>query len=278
MQIPLILVVNDDGITSPGLWAATKALMPLGDVLVVAPNRQWSGAGRAMPHDVTGKLQHVGQRIDGIEVAAYAVDGSPAQCVQHGVLELSPRMPSLVVSGINSGANLSIEVTISGTVGAALEAGAFGIPALAVSLEMDQAHYLSDNHEADYTAAQAYIRQFAQQVLAYGLPHGVDALNINIPADAAPSTPWRRTRLSRHRYFDPLPPDRASGKGRPRYKHIEHPEHTEIDSDIRAIVVDRMVSITPLSLDMTAPADTYVYKDVLPFMPHTAEAVSAYLL
>ena len=118
MQYPLILVTNDDGIQSPGLWAVAEALLPLGEVIVVAPDRQWSGAGRALPHDVTGKYYQEIRSIHGKQVVAYAVDGSPAQMVQHGVLEMTPRVPSLVVSGINSGANLSIEVTISGTVGA----------------------------------------------------------------------------------------------------------------------------------------------------------------
>ena len=134
---PLILVTNDDGIESRGLWAAVEAVLPLGEVFVVAADRQWSGGGRSMPPYVTGALQRVARSVHGVQVTAYAVDASPALTVVHGVLELAPRPPALVVSGINYGTNLGTEVTISGTVGAALEGGAFGIPSLAVSLDMD---------------------------------------------------------------------------------------------------------------------------------------------
>jgi 5'-nucleotidase len=120
----------------------------------------------------------------------------------------------LVVSGVNFGANVSIEVTISGTVGAALEAAAFGIPALAVSLEMDPAYHLTGNDATDFTATKAFVWRFARQLLTYALPYDVDVLSVNIPADATPRTPWRLTHLSRRRYFAPQPPV-ATGRGGP---------------------------------------------------------------
>ncbi len=252
MERPLILVTNDDGITSKGLWAAVEAVLPLGEVLVVAPDCQWSGAGRSMPHYVTGRLMDATREVHGRRVAAYGIDASPALAVEHGVLELAPRAPSLVVSGINFGANLGSDVTISGTVGAALEAGAFGIPALAVSLEMDPAYSLSGDDRADYTAGIAFTRRFARHLLTCELPPDVDLLNLNIPADADRYTPWRLTQLSRQRYFVPLPPDRTRSSGRTRYKIIENPLTAEFDSDIRVMLVDRVVSVTPLSLNLTA--------------------------
>jgi 5'-nucleotidase len=166
----LILVTNDDGIESHGLWAAVEALLPLGEVLVVAPDRQWSGGGRSMPPDVTGIYKVGNVDVEGGAVVAYAVDASPALTVVHGVVEFAPRRPDLVVSGINYGANLGIEVTISGTVGAALEGGAFEIPAIAVSLEMDSAYHLTGDKGADYAAAKAYTQQFARHLLTSGLP------------------------------------------------------------------------------------------------------------
>ena len=105
-NLPLVLVTNDDGIDSDGLWAAVRALLPLAEICVAAPDRQWSGGGRSMPPHVTGKIVDRSRVIDGVPVSAYAVDGSPALAVQHGVLELSPRRPALVVSGINFGFNL----------------------------------------------------------------------------------------------------------------------------------------------------------------------------
>jgi 5'-nucleotidase len=253
MTRPLILVTNDDGIASRGLWAVVEALLPLGEVRVVAPDRQWSGSGRAMPHDVTGHLSPATRTIRGTEVTAWAVDASPALCVAHAILELLPRRPDLVVSGANMGANLSIEVTISGTVGAALEASAFDLPALAISLQMESAYHLSSNPAASYAATKAYTAQFAEQVLTEGLPQFTDVLNINIPAAATPESSWRYTRLSRHRYFTPHAPDRLNGRGRPGYSIIANPMETEEDSDIWAILVDQVISVTPLTLDLTAP-------------------------
>jgi len=255
MERPLILVTNDDGFESEGLWSAVEAVLPLGEVLLVAPDRQWSGAGRSMPHHVTGRLVKASVEVSGQAVSAYAVDASPALAVVHGVIELAPRRPDLVVSGINFGANLGIEVTVSGTVGAALEGAALGIPSLAVSLEMDPAYHLSGDDGADYTAARAFTRLFARFLLGSSLPYDVHALNVNVPRQATADTAWWLTCLSRQRYFQPLPPDRANGQGRPGYKLLADPEQAELDSDIWAVLVDHVVSVTPLSLDLTARVD-----------------------
>ena len=252
MDVPLILVSNDDGIESNGLWAAAEAVVPLGEVMVVAPDRQWSGGARSMPRGVTGRIREETRKLLGEEVLGYAVDASPALAVDHGVIELAPRRPALVVSGINFGANLGIEVTISGTVGAALEAAAFGIPALAVSQEMGAEHHLVGDSRADFEASKAFIRYFAEMALSERMPQDVDVLNLNVPASATAGTPWRLTRLSRDRYFLPVPPDRANGEGRPGYRLIENLTGAEPGTDIHAVMVDRLVSLTPLSLDLTS--------------------------
>lgn len=263
MQVPLILVTNDDGIASAGLWAVAEALLAVGEVLVVAPNRQWSGGGRSMPPTVTGEITPYVRELNGQRVLGYAVDASPALAVQHGVLELASRRPSLVVSGVNYGYNLANEVTISGTVGAALEGAAFGIPSMALSLEMDPRYHLLGDADADYAGVQAFAARFAQHLLSFPLPYDVDALNINFPADATPDTPWRLTRLSRRRYFFPVAPNRAEGQGRPGYKVLSDPLQTRTDSDIWAVQVERIVSVTPLSLDLTAHIDMDQMQDDL---------------
>ncbi|MBN1660255.1 MAG: 5'/3'-nucleotidase SurE [Anaerolineae bacterium] len=255
VERPLILVTNDDGIQSRGLWAAAEALLPLGEVLVVAPDRQWSGAGRSMPHHVTGRVTSSRVDLAGQTVAAYAVDASPALAVVHGVLEFAPRRPDLVVSGINFGLNLGTEVTVSGTVGAALEGAAFDLPAMAVSLEMDAAYHLTGDDSADYAAAVAITHFFASRLLAGALPYDVHALNINVPRDATPETPWWLSTQSRRRYFLPLAPDRKNSHGRPGYAVITNPEEAEVDSDVWAVLVDRVISVTPLSLDLTSRVD-----------------------
>ncbi len=256
MSEPLILITNDDGIHSEGLWAAAAALLPLGEVLVVAPDRQWSGAGRCMPASVSGRLTRADREIDEQTVTAYAVDASPAKAVLHGVLELVPRRPNLVVSGINFGENVSTEVTVSGTVGAALEAAACGIPGIAVSLALPIAfHRDGTGSTVDYAAAQAFTRRFADFMLKVALPFDTDVININVPRDATPATPWRLTRLSRHRYYMATPPDREKGDGRLGYQQMDDVSRTEPGSDIRALSVDNVVSVTPLSLDLTARTD-----------------------
>ena len=263
MDDPLILVTNDDGIAAAGLWAAVEALLPLGEVLVVAPDRQWSGAGRSFPQEVTGRITPASRLVAGAWVTAYAVDASPALAVIHAMTEFCLRRPSLVVSGINNGLNMGNEVTISGTVGAALEAGTFGIPALAVSLEMDPAYHLTGDERADYRATQAQIRFFAQQSLAHNVPHhDVAALNLNVPASATLETPWRVTRLARSRYWAPIAPNREQGQGRPGYRVIKD-VLSPSDSDIWAVMVDRVVSVSPVSLDLTSRIDLELFGSCL---------------
>ena len=114
---PQILLTNDDGIQSPGLWAAAAALAAIGRVTVAAPHEQSSGMGRSLPSTSSGIIAEQKFRVNGQEWIVYAVSGSPAQAVQHGVLEIMPKKPNLVVSGINYGENVGLGTTISGTVG-----------------------------------------------------------------------------------------------------------------------------------------------------------------
>lgn len=250
---PLILVTNDDGIESMGLWAVVEAVLPLGDILVAAPDREWSGGGRSMPPDLTGDIERVEPKVDSEDVEAYALDASPALAVVYAMLKLAKRRPSLVVSGVNRGLNVGVEVTISGTVGAALEAAAFHIPALAVSLDMPPAQRLAGDEEIDYAAAKAFTRRFARQLCSdCVLPADVSVLNVNVPHEATPNTPWRLTRLSRQRYWVPKDPRRDEEDGHFAYSCVRELEASELDSDVRTIRVDGMVSVTPLSLDLTS--------------------------
>lgn len=256
MTKPLILITNDDGIESQGLWAVVEALLPLGELLVVAPDRQWSGAGRSMPHHVTGRLISAGREVQGQPIRAYAVDATPALAVVHGLLELADRKPDLLVSGINYGENLSTEVTISGTVGAALEAATEAIPALAISLAMPISQHLTGGEAVDYTAAQAFAARFSRLLLQRQMPFDVSVLNVNVPRDATPQTPWRLARLARQRYFEPTAPDRENGDtARPGYRLMPTPAATEPDSDVHLLIARGFVTVTPLSLDLTSRAD-----------------------
>ena len=253
---PQILLTNDDGIRSDGLWAAAEALSGLGFVTVAAPRDQHSGAGRSMPQASDGRLREEEVTIHGVTWKVYAVGGSPAQTVQHGILELMEEPPDLVVAGINRGENLTVSITISGTVGAALEGAAFGIPSMAVSLEMPKEHQLADA-SADFSAAAHYTAHFGQILLEGETFPDVNVLKIDVPSGATSETPWRLTRLSRSQYYVPLSPVREHLDEEVRVDfEIRFDEKLlEPDSDVYAVRVAKEISVTPLSLDMTARVD-----------------------
>jgi 5'-nucleotidase len=262
---PLILVTNDDGIDSPGLLAAVEAVMPLGEPFIVAPDRQWSGAARSMPQGPDGRIFQRRLEANGQSIPAYQVDASPALTVLHALLELAPRRPALLVSGINYGENVGIDITISGTVGAALEGAVNGLPALAVSLQTPKETHLNLSDEVDFSTARHFTRLFARRLLTTTMPFDVDVLKLDVPSDATPETPWRLTRLARHTHFAPVPPQRDD-LTEPTfidYEQITNPECTHPDSDIHALAVDRVVAVTPLSLDLTSRVDRGQLEEIL---------------
>ncbi len=262
---PQILLTNDDGIRSPGLWAAAEALSRLGFVTVAAPREQSSGAGRSMPVTSDGKLHKEQVAVGGKTWSVYAVGGTPAQAVQHGILELMESPPDLVVAGINYGENLTIGITISGTVGAALEGAALGIPSMAVSLEMSKDYYLSHSEDIDFTGAKHFTWLFADLLLNHKMFSDVDVLKIDIPCDADPQTEWRVTKLSKHPYYVPVAPRRvnledANPMG---FEIMLDKDEVEQNSDVQALAVDRVVSVTPLSLDLTSRVDLHDFEHYL---------------
>ena len=211
MEKPIqILLTNDDGIQSPGLWAAAGALSELGYVHVVAPRDQFSGAGRSLPSTSDGIITPQQMQVNGKMWTVYSVGGTPAQAILHAICEILPERPDLVVSGINYGENMGVGVTSSGTVGAAMEGAGNGIPALAVSLETDESDHLSYSTPIDFSAAAYFTAMFGHMMLNRQLPEDVDLLNVDVPCDATPDTPWEVTRLSRQTYFEPVKPKRAS--------------------------------------------------------------------
>jgi len=256
MANPQILLTNDDGIQSPGLWAAARALSELGFVHVVAPREQSSGTGRSLPTTSDGIIQPHQVEVNGKMWSVNAVGGSPAQAVLHAVLEILPQRPDLLVSGINYGENMGTGITISGTIGAALEGSALGIPSLAISLETETKQHYSLSKEVDFSAAAYFCAYFGGKLLAKQFPEDVDVLKIDIPCDATSETPWVVTRVSRRRYFEPLTPERATWDTPAKigyHRHLDHEhESDEPDSDGYVLRVRRMVSVTPLSLDMTS--------------------------
>lgn len=254
---PQILLTNDDGIQSPGLWSAAEALASLGYVTVAAPREQSSGMGRSLPNTSTGIIQRETLTVHGQPWTVYAVAGSPAQAVLHGILEIMPTRPDLVVSGINYGENIGTGVTISGTVGAAMEAAAVGIPALAVSLETHQKYHLSYSRDVDFIAAAQFTARFARLLLENGLPNEVQLLKVEVPSDATPETGWELCRLTRQRYYEPTKPERSSWDvpGIVGYREAARLEDEAPDTDAYVLRKKRLVAVTPLNLDLTARVD-----------------------
>ncbi len=261
---PLIMFTNDDGIGSPGLWAAAAAFADLGELLICAPRQQQSGMGRSLPVTSEGRIYQEQREFAGQELTYYSVDGTPAQAVQHGVLELAPRLPDLIVSGINYGDNTGNGTTISGTIGAALEAASLGIPSLAMS-QQTPIDLHTTYADIDFSAAAHFARQFGEWVLTHRRPDDVDALKIDVPQDATPETPWRVTRVSRRRVYWPTRPERVAlnDVGKLGYAFHTDPRVAEPDSDVYALMVDHVVSVTPISLDMTSRTDLFRLRQML---------------
>ncbi|MDO4881096.1 MAG: 5'/3'-nucleotidase SurE [Capnocytophaga sp.] len=168
---PLILITNDDGITAPGIRHLIKIMNKIGEVVVVAPDSPQSGMGHAIT--MTSTLYCDPVTIDNGAQTEYSCNGTPADCVKIAKHEILKRMPDLCVSGINHGANSSINVIYSGTMSAAIEAGTEGIPAIGFSL-------LDSNWNADFSQCENFVKNIALNVLQNGLPKGI-VLNVNIP-------------------------------------------------------------------------------------------------
>jgi 5'-nucleotidase len=255
MEKPIqILLTNDDGIQSPGLWAAAAALSELGYVHVVAPRDQFSGAGRSLPSTSDGIITPRQMQVNGKLWTVYSVGGTPAQAILHAICEILPVRPDLVVSGINYGENLGVGVTVSGTVGAAMEGAGNGIRSMAVSLETEQKDHLSYSTEIDFSTAAYFTQLFGRMMLEKKLPEDVDLIKVDVPCDASVNTPWEATRLSKQVYFEPVTPKRVSWD-QPEtvgYHRTERADSSGVDTDVYTLRVKRVVSVTPLSLDLTS--------------------------
>ena len=237
-----LLVTNDDGIGSPGLLALADALSALGQVTVVAPDRERSAVSHAITLHKPLRLEPAAVPVEGVR--AYLSNGTPADCVVLGKMELTPNHPDLVVAGINGGPNLGNDVTYSGTVAAAMEGALIGAPAFALSVTGD--------HVRDFSFAARFARQLAERVLARGLPAEV-FLNVNIP-DLPPEeiTGVELTRLARRRWDERLV-KRQDPRGRAYYWQAGEPDHDGCGpgTDVAAVLAGR-ISITPAHLDLTS--------------------------
>ena len=233
MPSAVILVTNDDGIHAAGLAALVAALAPLGEVYVVAPDREQSAVGHAL-------TLHRPLRVDRLAERRFAVNGTPSDCVNLGVLGLLPEPPVLVVSGINHGSNLGDDVTYSGTVSAAMEGTLLGVPSMAVSL--------LDGEAGGFENAGRIAELVAARTLVEGLP-AKTLLNVNVPPGEVRGV--RMTRLG-HRVYREKVVQEVDPRGRPYYWiGAGPPEWREDEASDIAAVHAGWASVTPLHLDLT---------------------------
>jgi len=236
-----ILLTNDDGIYAPGIEALAAPLQRLGQVTVVAPDVEQSAAGHAITLAMPLRVREVqrDRRFFG-----FGISGAPADCVKLGISALCEQRPDLVVSGINLGANVGIDVFYSGTVAAALEAAFIGIPAIAVSIG------IGSDADLDY-AASVVCEQI--ETFPFCAPDPL-VLNVNVPAIPREHIKGvRSTRQCMKGYVDRYV-KRRDPRGRD-YFWLDgdlHFDETDHDSDVVA-VKEGYVSVTPLKHDLTDP-------------------------
>ena len=249
-----VLLTNDDGIGSPGLIAVLAALAPVAETVVIAPAQNQSAVARSITlRRVMTVTEH---DVDGA-AAAFAVDGTPVDCVRFAALGLGGGGYDAIVSGANLGHNLGDDVTYSGTVAAALEGVLLGLPAIAVSQgALDGGLGFAAESGFEFAAGARFTARLLQTMLEHGLPPGL-LLNVNVPA--APKGA-RIAALGRRVYRDSL--DLIDDRGREKVYRIYGADHSydeQPGSDFEA-VAEGMIAVTPLRFDLAVrEGDGWLY-------------------
>lgn len=240
-----ILVTNDDGVTAPGLLALAQAMRQFGKVSVLAPDHDWSGGGHVKTLSRPLRVRRV-KLADGS--SAFTSDGAPSDCVALALMGLLPEKVDLVVSGVNTAANLGHDVTYSGTVTAVMEGIIWGVPGIAVSLDGNSSH----SPELNFATPTHVAEKVVEQVIKNGLPKGT-FLNVNVPHVAVKDLNGiRLTRQGLRVYRDRL--DKRTDPRGNDYYWIggDCPTGVPQDgTDVGALAVG-YASVTPLKLDLTA--------------------------
>ncbi|MFP3854156.1 MAG: 5'/3'-nucleotidase SurE [Anaerolineales bacterium] len=251
-----ILVTNDDGIRAPGLLALAQRLRSLGDISVVAPDRNWSASGHVKTMHRPLRVQHT-ELADG--TPAVSSDGAPSDCVALALLGLVEAPIDLLVSGINPTANVGHDLTYSGTVTAAMEGAIAGVPSMAISLDTP------DDFEGplDFEPASQVALQLASKLMSTEPPEKM-LINVNVPfGPAAANAPWSMTRQGLRIYRDQLV-KRRDPRGRPYYWIGGDPPSGVLEAGTDFWALDQgLVSITPLKLDFTDYGSTDTFQSLL---------------
>ncbi len=240
-----ILVTNDDGVLALGLLALAQEMRSLGEVTVLAPDRNWSASGHVKTLERPLRVKNV-ELADG--TAALATDGAPSDCVALAVLGLLEKKIDLVVSGINPNANLGHDVTYSGTVTAAMEAAIWGVPGVAVSLDSPENHL----GVLDYGTAARVAGVIVQKVMENGLPKDT-LLNVNVPYVRDEHLKGIKITRQGLRVYRDLLVNRQDPRGRPYYWiGGDAPTGVPEEGTDFGALAEKYVSITPIQLDLTA--------------------------
>ena len=255
---PLILLTNDDGIHSPGLAAAAAALDPLGELLIVAPQEGQTSMSRSrtQKHGNDGTITKTSVQYEDFTWEGYGVKATPALAVIHALYELAERPVSLVVSGINYGENVASCVTVSGTIGAALEAAEKGLPTLAISQEIAGQEYHDFSAEVNFSAAIHFTRLVTEKMLKDALPLDADVLKLEVPLQASSESRLVVTCQDKLMYYQPQVQTRDQLMGtQAKISYLPSKgEYSAADTDAYALA-QGWVSITPLSFDLTSRVD-----------------------
>ncbi len=239
---PIILITNDDGITAPGIRSLVNAVQGLGEIVVVAPDKPQSGMGHAITIGVPLRLNKVEGMFEGVE--SWQTSGTPVDCVKLAVDKILHRKPDICLSGINHGANHSINVIYSGTMSAAMEASIESIPSVGFSL-------LDFRFEADFTAAEFYVHKIVKSLLQRKMDKHL-LLNVNIPA--VPLEIMNGIKVCKQAYakYDEDFDERLDPHGKKYYwltgefKNFDKGE----DTDVWALE-HNYVSVVPVQFDLT---------------------------
>ncbi|CAI9682115.1 5'/3'-nucleotidase SurE [Elizabethkingia anophelis] len=242
MKKPLILVTNDDGITAPGIRNLVSFMNEIGDVVVVAPDSPQSGKGHAITINSTLTYEEIS--MDGPQ-KDYSLSGTPVDCVKFALDKILTRKPDLVVSGINHGANSSINVIYSGTMSAAVEAGVEGLQAIGFSL-------LDFSWDADFSQAKTFIQSIVKKVLENPIPKGI-VLNVNIPKLPAEEIKGIKVCKQANAKWEESFDERVNPHGKKYYwlsGYFNNMDKSE-DADETALS-DGYISVVPVKFDLTA--------------------------
>lgn len=249
MQRPLILVTNDDGITAPGIRNLVEFMNEIGEVVVVAPNSPQSGKGHAITINSTLTFEEI--NLEGPQ-KDYSLSGTPVDCVKFALDKILTRKPDLVVSGINHGANSSINVIYSGTMSAAVEAGVEGLQAIGFSL-------LDFSWDANFKEAKTHIQDIVKKVLENPMPKGV-VLNVNIPKLNSSEIKGIRVCKQAYAKWEESFDERINPHGKKYYWLTGYFNNMDTSENADEVALSEgYISIVPVKFDLTA----YEYLDQL---------------